>query len=593
MVLEMKILKKRNLTLVFLSAIIIIAAGLRFTGINWDNNSHVHPDERFLSMVVSGLEWPEFSKYFSFNSTINPYIKNPFFVYGMWPLYLTKAVGDMINYRGYDDYTKLGRILSGLFDVLTVLALFLVARELFDEKTALLSAFFLSITVIHIQHSHFFVVDLFSSFFTVLAFYFLLLFVRTERMIFAIMLGVSFGLAVAAKVSAAFLAIVIGVGCILVFIKKMPTKRTRRKMNIQSILKLAGMTFLIAILIASAAFITFRISHPYAFQGPHIWNIKLSEPFVKSFQDLKSQYTPESRFPPSYYWRNRSPFFQFKNLTLWEIGIPLSIICWLGLLWSAYQIIHKKNFKLFLPIAWVILMLAIMSFQFVKNSRYLLPAIPFIVMFGAYFFSQFVEGKIVFPKVKMKKIRIVIAIILILGCLVWPLAFAHIYVNSHPFIRATEWLYEATPINSTLANEHWDNGLPPYPPADRFRMESLNLYDYEPYGTLDRLPQQLSKIDYIIITSSRLYAPIMRLPDVYPLTKRYYELLFEGKLGYTLEMTFTNYPALFGIEIKDDNAYESFTVYDHPKVLIFKNVDRLTPEEISERLGIPKQNVGD
>ena len=39
-----------------------------------------------------------------------------------------------------------------------------------------------------------------------------------------------------------------------------------------------------------------------------------------------------------------------------------------------------------------------------------------------------------------------------------------------------------------------------------------------------------------------------------------------------------------GIHIVDDYADETFTVYDHPKVLIFRNTQHLSPSEITTRL---------
>ena len=54
------------------------------------------------------------------------------------------------------------------------------------------------------------------------------------------------------------------------------------------------------------------------------------------------------------------------------------------------------------------------------------------------------------------------------------------------------------------------------------------------------------------------------------MTTRYYEALFSGELGYERMPTFTSRPRLFGIEIDDDDADESFTVYDHPKVILFR-----------------------
>jgi len=578
----MKLLKKRYAPLVLLFIILVFAAGLRFAGISWDEGHHVHPDERFLSMIVADLKWPEFNQYFNFNSTINPYVKNPFFVYGTFPLHLTKFVGDVTNYKGYDKYIIIGRILSGLFDIFTIVAIFLVALELFDKKTALLSAFLLAVTVIHIQHSHFFIVDLFSSFFIVLAFYFLLLFIKTEKITFAILLGVSFGFAVAAKVSAVFLSIVIVIGCILVSIKRVHSKRISAKnVNIKFILKSAGKFFIISFLIVLVGFVIFRISHPYAFQGPNIWNIKLSDSFVKSLREVSNEYTPESRFPPAYYWRNQSPLFQFKNLALWGLGIPLSILCWAGLLLGFYKLIVKKELKLLLPLSWVILILIIMSLQFAKHSRYLLPATPFIVMFGAYALAQFIDGKTIFKAQKLKKLRIFVAIILILGVVLWTSAFTHIYFGRHPRAAASEWILDTLPLNSTIANEHWDDGLPFYPPAGRFNIETLALYNEDTDEKIDRLGEQLSKIDYVFITSNRLYGSITRLPEFWPLTNKYYELLFSGKLGYVLEKEFTNYPSLFGITINDDAAEESFAVYDHPKVLVFKNLHQFNSTEIS------------
>ena len=76
---------------------------------------------------------------------------------------------------------------------------------------------------------------------------------------------------------------------------------------------------------------------------------------------------------------------------------------------------------------------------------------------------------------------------------------------------------------------------------------------------------------------------------------------FDGELGYTLETTFERYPSLFGVTLYDDPyrraglpfpaeppppalnlgfADESLTVYDHPRVLVFRNDARLTAEEM-------------
>lgn len=94
----------------------------------------------------------------------------------------------------------------------------------------------------------------------------------------------------------------------------------------------------------------------------------------------------------------------------------------------------------------------------------------------------------------------------------------------------------------------------------------------------------LSNTDYIIFNSRRLYGTLIRLTNQYPLTSRYYKLLFDEKLGYKIVGTFSSYPQLFGIQINDDESEETFQVYDHPKVIIFKNVKRYSQPQLAEKL---------
>ena len=44
---------RQRLSPVALTLILLVAAVLRLTGLNWDEGTHLHPDERFLTMVAS------------------------------------------------------------------------------------------------------------------------------------------------------------------------------------------------------------------------------------------------------------------------------------------------------------------------------------------------------------------------------------------------------------------------------------------------------------------------------------------------------------------------------------------------------------
>ena len=168
--------KTRLIPLVPLVLIILLASFFRLYGLNWDQGQHLHPDERFLTMVAAAIKIPSsFSDYLNPQiSTMSPYNNNySFFVYGTFPLYLTKVAGVITGNDGYGNIHFIGRILSALFDIGTVFLLFKIGQKILNVKAGLLAAFLYSIMVLPIQLSHFFAVDTFLNFFLISSFYFL------------------------------------------------------------------------------------------------------------------------------------------------------------------------------------------------------------------------------------------------------------------------------------------------------------------------------------------------------------------------------------------------------------------------------------
>ena len=90
-----------------------------------------------------------------------------------------------------------------------------------------------------------------------------------------------------------------------------------------------------------------------------------------------------------------------------------------------------------------------------------------------------------------------------------------------------------------------------------------------PFRKHKPLQRLLPTINAITMPTERLSKSIPRLPARYPLTIRYYQLLFNGQLGFHLAAQFENHPNLFGITLNDSGADESYWVFDHPTARIF------------------------
>src|SRR4030042_1018675 len=141
--------------------LVAVAAAVYFrsVGLNWDENQHLHPDERFLTMVETGIApVKSLSEFFdSARSPLNPVNRGyGFFVYGTLPIFAVRYVGEALRQTGYGEITMVGRQLSALCDLGAILFLFVMARRLYGDRVAVLAALLSAAAVLPIQQAHFF-----------------------------------------------------------------------------------------------------------------------------------------------------------------------------------------------------------------------------------------------------------------------------------------------------------------------------------------------------------------------------------------------------------------------------------------------------
>src|SRR3989344_4086689 len=320
---------------IYLIIIILIGAFFRFYNLNWDQNQHLHPDERFLTMVGNAMKIPlAFSDYFNPHiSTFNPAnIGFPFFVYGILPLTINKILAVILKTDTYNDFTLQGRFLSGLADLMVV---FLVYKTvgLLEKKYKLHSSikyfasFFYAVAVLPIQLSHFFAVDTFLNLFMFASFYFSLRFSFKGKPGNIFLSAIFFGLAVASKINAAFILPL----NIVFLIQGVKVERG-------AIFKKIIIVILAVHLYVFISYFSVRVADPYYFQTSNVFDPAISSAFINNIKTLTQSSTKDAWFPPAVQWIHKTPvIFSLINITFFGIGLPYSVFACIG-----FYFIYKK-----------------------------------------------------------------------------------------------------------------------------------------------------------------------------------------------------------------------------------------------------------
>jgi len=670
---------------ILLTLIVLFGAVLRLSGINWDEDQHLHPDERFLTMVTSALSIPgvsmplsapplgcaKWGSYFDTKcSPLNPYNHDfGLFVYGTFPIFLTRLVGELLGQTGYGEIHLVGRALSALFDLSTVLLLFFIGRRMYGVRVALLGALFLAASVLNIQQSHFFTVDTFTNVPILLAFWCALDIAEGKPGRAFVYAGVAFGLALAGRINIAPFAVVLMAAAALRAWQTLNVKRedelpmpetldaehtspftnhaSRFTSHASRFTSKLTHAFLGLAGAALAALIVFRLFQPYAAMGPHFvspalpkldvsrgivnmlfdvalsWAGGVNPKFADNMTYISELVAGRQDYPPGHQWTNRPAYiFPLQNMVLWGLGLPLGLAAWAGFAYALYRLVRYREWQHLLIVTWVGITFAYTGQQWVKTLRYFLQIYPFLALLAAWglvalwdavtnderrmthvrplplrpssfvlrlssFVLRLSSFVLRLSSFVLRPLSFVICLIVIGYTLFWATAFATIYTRPVSRVAASHWIFENVPRGATLANEHWDDPLPLRvggrdPFGGMYRGVMMNWYDEDTHEKRAQAIEWIDQADYIILSSNRLYGSIPRLPMRYPLTTRYYEWLFDGTLGFDKVAQFTSRPQLFGIEINDDDAEEAFTVYDHPKVLIFKKSSRYSRAHIEQ-----------
>jgi hypothetical protein len=151
--------------------------------------------------------------------------------------------------------------------------------------------------------------------------------------------------------------------------------------------------------------------------------------------------------------------------------------------------------------------------------------------------------------------------------------------------------------------------LGPWDPYGGIYPQDLNLEVYEPESRrkMLRMTQVLERAELLVIASSRQWSSIPRLPERYPMTARFYQLLLgcpslekvadcyrrpeaylrTPKLGFEIREIFRAEPSLFGLALGGFGGFgtqASFTVHDHAPVLILEKKEVRSTVELKELL---------
>lgn len=519
--------KQRNWLIVSL----LLGAGLRFYRLNWGEGYYFHPDENNIANSIAQLAPPGFHPHF--------------FAYGQLPSYLVYFVWQLVfRLRGQNLWQAVSfsqavwgiRCLAALSSLLTIWLVFRIGKR-FWPKLAGQLAFWTAACPGLIQAAHFGTTEsLLGLFLLTITDFSLSLQEKAKKKDFG-KLGLTLGLGLGTKLNSLSFFLIPAVAAIG-WKEKWPVK-------IKNWLKLTATTVLalgIGLMVSPYQILDWK-----EFRGSMIYELGVASGKMRVF------YTRQ--FNDSWPF-----FFQLRKIFPYSLGWPLTVLGMAGAVLLIRRFWQKKERKIAILLAAAGISFWPNVFIFAKWTRFMTPAVPFLILLAGETVSQS-------QKTKLKNWLVggITLISLIAG-----LSFFGIYRRPDVRITASEWMEKNLPAGSRILSE--GGNVLNLPLTGNFETVNFDFYplDDEP-SKEEELRQEIRNCDYILVPSRRVFANHDK--KRFPKTAHYYERLFDGSLGFEEVKIFTSYPGItigrWRAEWPDENAEETWTVFDHPVIRVF------------------------
>ncbi len=520
---------------------------LRFFDLNWDGIYKLHPDELNIAIAIS-------------NMGKNQYFNPDFFAYGTLPIALIFGIqkfAQIVFEITLNEYL-IGRVISATLSCLSILVFYkwlnlVFARESIFKKNGVIfiSTALFSTSPALIQAAHFMTFESILVFQYLIFAYFLTKLINKGGNINLILIALITGIAVATKITSIFLVPLFIITLIFTC-----------KFNFRSIGGLILKKIIIFILFSVVTAVVFS---PYSilYWEDYSGIIKYESQVANG--DLRVFYTKQftQTFPIIYHIRSVLPFVTGSWINI--------LLCLVGLfsLTINNKFYNNKKFLLiplfFLLVGWVPA-----SFLFVKWIRYSTYFAPYFILFSSLGFLYLLN--------KVNHNKFLITVFYLFINLLLTLNFMQIYFYNDTRITAAKWAENniATPSGRILS-ESYDLGIIPFNNNFMNKIDLFNFYNLNTEVEIDELASQLIKSDYIISPSQRLWANKGLLKGSF--SRNYYSSLQDGSLGFEL---------IYSSQIKTSSGIigydqmkleETYSVFDHPIVNIYKKNKVLNKEE--------------
>jgi len=557
------ILKRLNWKL---TAILLLATLVRFGGLTWAFPYTPHPDEWNMARAIVQMNWAD---------KLNPH----FFAYGQFPLYLSYFSATFYNLIPWVKTKTINipeaifflRFWSALAGTATIYLVYLISKKILTthphnpthNPLPILTLTLAALTPGLIQISHFGTTESLLSFFFLLIIFLSFKILEKPLLKYFIFSGIVLGLALGTKIS----ALVFGFPIFITFIMVITIIKFK---NSADFFKFLGKYFLVLFLSLSFTI----ISSPY---------------LVLAFKESRGTLLYETSIATGqnqvFYTRQfidtQPILFQLQKIFPYTLGWPIFILGSLGFLSKIVILIKKillrKRFLIF-DLGFLSFIFSFLfyfmsqAFLFTKWTRFLAPIFVFFPILAGLFLSY------------LRNLRYLNNLLVTLAILPG-IIFSSIYFFPDIRFTASGWIYQNIPTESKIL---YDTGnvvdipLPRRSPSIRqgkveplpnYSLTSFDFYHLDENSELvPKLIDYLENSDYIIVPSRRIFSNHLRLLEKYPLTAKYYELLFSGKLGFS---QVAKIEPFYSKIFKDEQAEETFSVFDHPTIRIYKKTVNL------------------